>query len=195
MRGESRAPDAPERHTLRPASATIALIVAGVAAVVLLGDAALRAGLVEMLRLAPWVLLAVWLVFVGMYASHLSYDREGVTVQNYLRRTRIPWSQVADVTLRWQVVFTLVGGGAVSAHGGPVAGRPGRAAARATRPEAAVPAALRDLGRLRDAWQDAAADAGGGADGTVRRSWDVPLLLALAVIVVWASAALLTIGG
>lgn len=189
----SRGGATPSAHVLRATSATIALIVAGVAAVLLLGDAIVRAGILEMLRLTPWVLLAVWGVYVLMYASHIAYDREGATVQNYLRRTRMPWARVSDVGLRWQVVFTLDSGDTVPAFGGPVAGRPGRAERRTDRSSArAVPAALRELGELRDAWQAAEPAAGGGQP--VERSWDLPALAALAVIVVAAVASALTAG-
>lgn len=189
----SRGGAAPSAHVLRATSGTIALIVAGVAALLLLVDALVRAGILEMLRLAPWVLLAVWGVYVLMYASHIAYDRSGATVQNYLRRTRIPWPRVTDIGLRWQVIFTLDSGDTVPAYGGPVAGRPGRAERRtAKEPARAVPAALRELSELRDAWQGAEDAIDSPA---VERSWDLPALAAIGVIVVGAIAATLTTAG
>ncbi|MBF9335673.1 hypothetical protein G3N30_05320 [Microbacterium lacticum] len=197
----------PPRRTLRATSGTIALIFAGAVAVLLLGDALVRAGVVEMLRLVPWVLLAVWAVYVLLYASHITFDREGATVQNYLRITRVPWPRVRDIAMRWQVVFGLDDGSSLPAYGGPVAGRPGRAP-RTDRtrsagtgpadpsPGRAVPAALRDVAELRDAWQGVDAWQSGDAAGApagrdagdlgIQRSWDVPALVALAVIVVGA---------
>lgn len=172
----------------------------------LLGDALVRAGVVEMLRLAPWVLIAVWAVYVLLYASHITFDGEGATVQNYLRITRVPWPRVRDIAMRWQVVFGLDDGSSLPAYGGPVAGRPGRAPrtdrtrAAGTGPAGpssgrAVPAALRDVAELRDAWQgvdawqpgSAGAPAGrDGGDLGIQRSWDVPALVALVIIVVGA---------
>ncbi len=184
-------------HVLRATSGTIALIVAGVVAVALLIDAVVRAGVVEMLRLSPWVLLVVWIVYVLMYASHIAYDGGGATVQNYLRRTRIPWARVTDIGLRWQVIFTLDGGDTVPAYGGPVAGRPGRAERRsAQQPSRAVPAALRELGDLRDAWQggDPPVAAPGSGATEVERSWDLPALVALGVIVIGGIASALSSG-
>lgn len=96
---------------LRQTSGTIGLIVSGAVAALLLVDAAMRAGILEMLRLAPWVLLALWAVYVLLYASHIAVDRRGATVQNYLRVTRMPWTEVTDIALRWQMVFALAGGG------------------------------------------------------------------------------------
>lgn len=195
-------PQAP--RVLRATSGTVALIVAAVAAVLLLGDALLRAGAVEMLRLAPWVLLAVWAVYVLMYASHIAFDAREVVVQNYLRVTRVPWRRVEDVALRWQVVFALRDGATVTAYGGPVVGRPGRAprgesrrgdrsSEGASEGARAVPASLREVAQLRDAWQSAERDP--GAPEPTRRSWDVPALAALAVIIVGAVVATLSTGG
>ena len=194
----------PPHRTLRAASGTIALIVAGAIAVLLLGDALVRAGILEMLRLAPWVLMAVWGVYVLLYASRITFDARGATVQNYLRITRFPWRRVRDIGMRWQVVFTFDDDTTVPAFGGPVAGRPGRAA-RADRgggadrrgsggAARAVPSALRELAELRDAWQGVDSPGGLAADDTaVERSWDVPALIALAVIVMGAVASALSV--
>lgn len=182
---------APPQRVLRATSGTIAMIVSGVVAIVLLGDAVIRAGFLEMLRLSPWVLLALWCVYVLMYAPHIAFDRRGATVQNYLRRTSVPWSAVRDVRMRWQIVFDLSDGAQLKAYGGPVAGRPGRAERKSDAgPRANVPQSLRELGWLRDAWIEAEPDA---ADAAVRRSWDVPALAALAVILVGAVSAVLTL--
>jgi hypothetical protein len=116
-----------------------------------------------MLRLAPWILLAVWGVYVALYALHVAFDRDGVLVQNYLRRTWLPWSRVSDIEMRWQLQFALTGGRrlwpmAVPSPGGP--------AARTAREASRVPAWMRDIGELRDAWQasDSAASGAGRAD-------------------------------
>ncbi|MBN9175971.1 MAG: PH domain-containing protein [Microbacterium sp.] len=190
MRFAQPRPGAPARRVLRPTSGTVILIVSGVVALWLLVDAAVRAGGLEMLRLAPWILLAVWGVYVALYSPHVAYDRDGVLVQNYLRRTWIPWSRVADIDMRWQLQFALTGGTTVVAYGGPVAGRPGRAA-RAARDAGRVPAWMRDVGDLRDAWQ--ASDSAASGTGALTRSWDVPGLLAFGVLVVAAAASALSV--
>ena len=192
-------------RVLRALSGSVALIVTGAIALVLLGDALVRAGILEMLRLAPWVLLAVWGVYVLIYASHIAFDARGATVQNYLRVTRLSWHDVQDLSLRWQVVFTLSDGTAVTAYGGPVVGRPGRAGRRdgdrGRRREEderrAVPAALREFGELRDAWHQAESEvpSAGASRARAVRSWDVPALIALAVIVIGAVIASLSTGG
>ena len=182
--------DAPARRVLRPTSGTVILIVSGVVALWLLVDAAIRAGLPEMLRLAPWILLAVWGVYIALYAPHVAFDRDGVLVQNYLRRTWIPWSRVSDIEMRWQLQFALTGGSTLVAYGGPVAGRPGRAA-RTAREASRVPAWMRDIGELRDAWQ--ASDSPASGAGALTRSWDVPGLVALGVLVAAAAASVLSV--
>ena len=184
------AADAPARRVLRPTSGTVILIVSGGVALWLLVDAAIRAGFPEMLRLAPWILLAVWGVYIALYAPHVAFDRDGVLVQNYLRRTWIPWSRVSDIEMRWQLQFALTGGSTLVAYGGPVAGRPGRAA-RTAREASRVPAWMRDLGELRDAWQ--ASDSPASGAGALTRSWDVPGLVALGVLVAAAAASVLSV--
>jgi hypothetical protein len=177
----------------RAASGTIALIAVSAIGAFLLGDAALRAGWAQALLLAPWVLLVVWSVYVMMYASCVVIDASGATVQNYVRRTWMPWARIEDVRMRWQAVFTLDDGTEVKAFGGPVAGRPGRAERRAKARPGSAPPALQELGLIQDQWQTAREE--GAPKGDVRRSWDLGTLCALAVIVVWAFVAVIITGG
>lgn len=181
------------RRVFRATSGTIGLIIGGVIALFLLGDAVLRAGWFTTFLIAPWLLLVLWAVYVMMFASHVATDSDGVTVQNLLRRIRMPWPRVTDIDMRFQVVFRLDDGSKVSAFGGPVAGRPARPGRREddarTRRE---PPALRDLELIREQWQvsqERPVDA-----APVRRSWDVPALIALAIIAVWAVSAVIIAG-
>jgi len=164
-----------------------------VVALFLLGDAVLRAGWGAALLLAPWVLLVVWVVYVLMYASCIAIDASGATVQNYVRRTMMPWAHVEDVRMRWQAVFTLDDGTEVKAFGGPVAGRPGRAERRAEARPGSPPPALRELSLIQDEWQTAREQ--GAPAGDVRRSWDYGTLYAFAAILVWAVVAVIIAGG
>ena len=175
----------------RATSGTIALIVSGVIALLLLVDALLRAGIGETLLLAPWILLAVWLVYLLMYASHLSIGRDGVIVQNYLRRTVIPWARVSDIRMHWQVVFTLGDGSEVKAYGGPIAGRPARVRPGSDAKAVRVPPALRETDEIREAGEMAREEA--PRDAAVARGWDLPAVIALAVIAVGAVAAVLAV--
>ncbi|MFS0732617.1 PH domain-containing protein [Microbacterium sp. 1P10UB] len=173
----------------RATSGTIALIAAGVVALLLLGDAVVRAGWAQMLLLAPWVLLVVWLIYVAMYASAIETDAAGATVQNFLRRTRVPWAKVQDIRLRYQVVFDLDDGRQLKAYGGPVAGRPVRDRGRMGFQMRREPPALRELALIQEQWETAREQ--GAPDTPVTRSWDLPALVALAVIAVGALVAVI----
>jgi hypothetical protein len=148
---------------------------------------------------APWVLLVLWAVYVAAFASAVVTDDRGITVQNFLRRTRVPWQQVTDVFLRYQLVVELRGGGRITAFGGPVSGRAWR---RSGDDGARMSAALRDTDRIRDRWERATS---GPADadpartdadsGRVVRSWDVPALAALILLVGAAVTASIIVAG
>ncbi len=169
------------------------MIVAGVVALFLLGDAVVRAGWGEMVLIAPWVLLAVWFVYLLMYASVIETDAGAVTVQNFLRRTRVPWGAVTDIRLRYQIVITHGDGRELKAFGGPVAGRPGRGGS--TRPDGSrreSPAVV-EVETLRRRWEGALR--AGAPGGAPTASWDVVGLASLALIVVWALVALMITGG
>ncbi len=195
-------PDSDVR-VFRAPSATIGLIVAALVALALLVDAGVRAGVGEMLLLAPWVLLVLWFVYVLVYAPHIRTDASGVRVHNLLRIVEFPWSAVRDIELRWQVRFRLSSGQDVSSFGGPVAGRPGRPPLRFGGGERREPPALRDMELLREQWISATesradhgigsqVDASSGGAHTapvIRRRWDVAALVALAVIAIWAVSA------
>lgn len=173
-------------RTYRAGSGPVSLIVSALLALFLLGDAVIRAGWVSMLLLAPWVLLGLWVVYEVAVASFVRTAADGATVQNLLRRTTFGWRRVRDVDLRWQLVFSLDDGADVTCFGGPARARPVRN--RGAHEEAPkIPSGLRDLTEIRDRWETAPA----AADAPIRRSWDMPALIALGVIVIWAIAAVL----
>lgn len=158
------------------------LAVAAAVAVVLLADAALRGGWWDAALLAPWVALGVWAVYVGLYASAVTTDDEGILIQNLLRRIRVPWSAVADIRLRYQVVVVTADGARISCYGGPAAGP---ASATVRRRGGGAGRALRVTAEIRDAWRAAPSQ----PDGSIRRGWDRPALIALTAIVVAAAVA------
>lgn len=155
-------------------------------ALFLLGDAVVRGGWAQTLLLAPWVLLGLWIVYEISFVSMVRIRDGGVLVQNMLRRTSFGWSRVRDVDLRWQLVFSLDDGSDVTSYGGPAHARPARSKMRAD-DEAKAPAALRALTDIRDKWESSAA----ASDSPIRREWDVPALIGLGVIVVWAVLAVI----
>ncbi|WP_308493599.1 hypothetical protein [Microbacterium terrisoli] len=160
----------------------------------LLGDAVIRGGWGETLLLAPWPLLALWGVYVAAFASSLAIDDEAITVQNILQLVRIPWGRVSDLQWPWQVQITMDDDAHVRAIGGPLQGRSARRPGDPAQTPAGTRAQFDAIERAWHAGREHAAP-GTGAQGAVRRSWDVPALVALAVLVVWAVIAVLVTGG
>ncbi|WP_341945820.1 PH domain-containing protein [Microbacterium sp. LWH11-1.2] len=171
-------------RTFRAASGPVFLVLCSLLALFLLGDAVVRAGWGQALLLAPWILLGLWVVYEVAFVSFVRIDDAEATVQNMLRRTTFGWRRVRDIDLRWQLVFSLDDGSDVTCYGGPARARQRRAAGRQDE-ERKAPTSLRDLTDIRDRWE--ASDP--AADAPIRRSWDRPALLALAVILVWAAVA------
>ncbi|MFG6502584.1 PH domain-containing protein [Microbacterium sp. P05] len=151
----------------------------------LLADVVARGSVVQALLIVPWMLAVLWFAYVVWFASHVETDAEGITVQNLLRRTRVPWGRVTAIDLRWQVEVTLDDDTVVNSFGGPSPSRRGRLVTRSTPDSATV-----QTGRIVDDW----IAAGDAAGGPVQRSWDVPALIALVVIAVWAVIAVLVAG-
>lgn len=185
----STAPAHGTRRVYRSPSGVIGLAVAAVVALFLLGDATIKAGWGQTALLAPWLLLMLWAAYVVLWAPSVVTDLQGVTVQNMLRRVRMPWHRITEIDLQWQTVFRLDNGRTVRAHGGPVAGRPGRLGSGSGRRE---PPAVRDVELIRSDWENRREDTDSGEQ--VRREWDVPALVALAIIVVWAGVAIWVVG-
>lgn len=177
-------------RTFRAASGPVSLVLCSLLAIFLLGDAVVRAGWGQMLLLAPWVLLGLWVVYEIAFVSAVRVDGEGAVVQNMLRRTSFGWSRVRDIDLRWQLLFSLDDGSDVSCYGGPARARPVRRPARGDE-EAKAPSGLRDLTEIRDRWEAAPRT----ADAPIRRTWDSQALSALGVIVLWAVASVLIANG
>lgn len=183
-------PEHPEgARTFRAPSGPVILVVTVLFALFLLGDAVVRAGWGQMLLLTPWILLLVWGVYELSFASAVRIDDDGAVVQNFLRRTAFGWHRVRDIDLRWQLEFALEDGSTLSSYGGPVRSRPPRTRGSEDEP-AKAPASLRDLTAIRDRWEAAA---GVAASAPIRRGWDLPALIALAVIAVWAAVSVLIV--
>lgn len=173
-------------RTYRASSGPVALVLSGLLALFLLGDTVLRGSWGQMLLIAPWVLLGLWVVYEISFVSVVRVDHDGATVQNMLRRTSFGWSRVRDIDFRWQLQFALDDGTDISCYGGPARSRPARPSADQDDARSKVPAGVRDLTEIRDRWESAV-----GADAPITRAWDGPALIALGVIVLWAVGAVL----
>ncbi|WP_309102304.1 PH domain-containing protein [Microbacterium sp.] len=173
-------------RTYRAPSGLVVLIACVLLAAFLLGDAVVRGSWGQMLLLAPWVLLALWAVYEVAAVSAVRVDDGGVLVQNMLRRTSFGWNHVRDVDLRWQLVFSLEDGTDVACYGEPARSRPVRTRMRDDEAPKA-PAGVRVLADIRERWQSATGPTG----APIRRTWDVPALAVLGVLVLWAAAAVI----
>lgn len=113
----------------------------------------------------------LWGLWVVTYRPHVALDEQAVTVVNPLRVTQVPWGDVADVRMRWQIVVETTEGRRVSCWGGPSLPRPkpARRGEPRTLPQPA------EMSVLLDRW--AARREAGAAGGAVHRGWDRPALL------------------
>lgn len=194
MTRDERFRGAEHPRVFRAPSSIVGLILGAALALVLLGDAALRAGVGEMLLIAPWVLLALWGVYALLFAPHVRIDARGIRIHNPLRVSEIAWARVIDIDMRWQLEVRTDEPRVYKAFGGPVAGRPGRPALRRDDDRGrGEPPAIRDLQIIQDAWESARGSA--AADGVVRRFWDIPAVISLVVLVAWVIIALFISGG
>lgn len=141
------------------------------------------------LLLAPWILLALWAIYVGVFASSVTSSADGLRVQNFLRITRIPFSAVADIRMRYQLVIETTEGRTITCYGGPVSARSGsRRSSSDDRPATGS----RDAERIIDDWQSALEPT--AVPAPVRRMWDVPALVSFIALVVWAGIAVAVAG-
>jgi len=164
------------------------MVLMSALAVFLLGDTVLRGSWTQMLLVAPWVLLGLWVVYELSFVSMVRVGDEGAMVQNMLRRTSFGWSRVRDIDFRWQLEFALDDDSRVSAYGGPARSRPSRS--RSNDDGAAkAPTGVGELTEIRDRWQAAT-----GADAPIRREWDVRALVVLVALMLWAAGAALIAG-
>lgn len=168
------------------------MVASGVIALFLLADALVRGGIADLLLLAPWVLLVWWVLYQMTSASFVRVDDGGLTVQNFVRRTTAGWRNVDDIVLEWQLEITFLDDSRVSCMGGPSRTRPTRVTAAERRAGGyGEPSGMREFRDIRSRWQKGMASDDPRVDAEVERSWDVPALVSLAVIVVWALIALL----
>jgi len=134
----------------------------------LLVDAAFRGSwVVFWVALGP-IASVVWALWLLTFRPAILVDDHAVTVLNPLRTTRIPWSAVAAVRLRWQVLVETGDGRIVRCWGGPVVQRP-RPVRRGT---LSVPQDAAALPAITDRWRERRGVR--PADGTVVRGWDRP---------------------
>jgi hypothetical protein len=130
-----------------------------------------------------WVALAVWLVWAIQVRPCIRVEPAALSIVNVLRVTRIPWPDVEEVTMRYQIAIETHSGRRVRAWGGPALPRP-----KVSRDGTPDRPGEREIDVILDAdqrWHDVP------SDETLTRSWDRPALLTGALCAAAALASLM----
>jgi hypothetical protein len=151
--------------------------------VFLVVDAAMRGRWDVVAMSVGWVALALWLIWAVQVRPSIRVTPAALTVVNVLRVTRVPWPDVADITMRYQIAVATESGVRVRAWGGPALPRP-----RTSRDGAPSRPGGREMDVLLDAherWRDEP------TGERTTRFWDVPVLIAGGACVLAAVGSLL----
>lgn len=158
---------------LRATSSLVSFWVSVVVAILLLGDAAVRGRWDVVAVAAAPVAFAVWVMWLLLWRPGIRVAADRAVVTNIGRIHDLPWSRVADVTDRMQVVFGLDDGTTVKSWGGPFS-RGSRS--RGRQADADTARALDVIERAREA--------SAPTDDPVRHRWDAVALSAGAVLAI-----------
>ncbi|QAY61002.1 hypothetical protein ET475_14065 [Microbacterium protaetiae] len=169
--------DAGGAVVLRATSSLVAFIALAGAGALFVGDALLRGRWELGLRVAGVFLFVLWAAWVFLVRMSIRFDRAGVSARNLLRVIDVPWGRIVSIERHAQLRLVLDDGGAVECWGSPFAPRAGRHRGAEVSDTA--------LELLRTAWQSSSA-----TGGDVRRGWDLPAIIAGAILLLGATAAL-----
>ncbi|CAN5182257.1 hypothetical protein BH11ACT3_BH11ACT3_02640 [soil metagenome] len=131
-----------------PSSAVVFGLVAAVA-VVFVGDAVVRGAWSLAAQAAGPAALAVWAAWLLLVRPSIRLESDRAVVVNVGRVTEVPWSRVADIRRRLQLVLDLEDGSRVECWGSPF---PTRAGVNRNATSADVAAPDTALTVLRSAW-------------------------------------------
>lgn len=166
-------------QTIRSTSGIVFAAIGGAVGVFLLGDAAVRGAWDVVAGFAPWVLLVMWAIYLVFSASYIRLDADAVAVQNLLRRHRIPWANVTDVYMKYQLMIETAER-SIACWGGPSAGRPPKPG----KTGASLPPSLRVKETVVREWEARRGEP--GATGATVSTWDWPMVAVGGVLAVWA---------
>ncbi len=141
----------------------------------LLVDAGVRGSWDVVLTAVGPLAVLLWVLWFLTWRPSIRLDDTAVTIINPLRVTRVPWGEVADVRLRWQIVVETSDGRKVPCWGGPSLPRP----KPVRKGEPRVLPQPDEMTVLLDRWAERR-DAG-AAHGAVHRGWDRQALLVGAI--------------
>jgi hypothetical protein len=104
-------------YVLRDTATSVVFWLGAALGIILVGDPLLRGDVALFARTAPFVALALWLMFVVMFHPHIRYDEERAVVTNIGRVHELPWSRVVTVRQTLNLGFELDDGRRISAVG------------------------------------------------------------------------------
>lgn len=166
-------------------------------------DMAIHAQWLNMFLLTPWILALLWVLYVVSFASSVRVTDSGIRVQNMLRVSDIPWSQIQGIKMHYQLLIELTNNTTIRCIGGPTAGRPGMLSREESRKQdasvanyqekvngggsARLSSGLKQLASIRQIWQHHRDQGFSDSKETqpVQQSWDKQALIFAAVIGVW----------
>ena len=151
----------------------------------LLVDMVIRASVWDGFLVAPWLIGICWLVWIFQVSPRIVAGESGVRLVNVLRVIDLPWSTVESVRLRYNAEFQLRSGSKITAWGGS-----SRRLHKSLKRRTAEDPAEQEAEALQRLHANTT-----NRDGYVRRGWDIPALIALAIIVVWIAFSLIQTGG
>jgi hypothetical protein len=190
IRGDGVSGRSTDRIVIRGASGWwISGVLAALFAYLLI-DAAVRAEWAIVLLSLPWmgaVLLVCWMLLIR---PCLIVAPSTLTVVNVVRTHTIPWQEVAELHVRYQLVVELTDGTTIRAWGSPTVQprRDREADASTTHRSRAFVGVVEAIDRARD---DVGRPPAGSESRTVRVAWQPLLALAVAVALGATAAGLL----
>lgn len=167
------------RVVLRPRFGPWLTGVAALVCVVLVVQSLAAGYVADTLRIAPWLLLVLWVMVVLLVRPSVVIDDDTLTVTNVLRRHVLPWATVDDVTLRYQMRVHLREDRWIVCWGAPAVGLDRTAGAKRD-PQGSRTEEATTLRRL--VWDHV--DHAPATDVPARSGWDVVGVVGSVVVVV-----------
>lgn len=112
-----------DRAVLRGSSGYWIVGVLGALLLYLLLDAAVRGAWNVVAVAMPWLLAVAWMAWLLLVRPCVVVAREGLSVVNVFVTHRVPWKYVDELSVRHQLIVSLVDGRRILAWGSPTTER------------------------------------------------------------------------
>lgn len=168
-------------NTIRSVSGIVSSCVALAIALFLIGDAIIKGSWSIALPFIPWLLLLVWITYVGTAASMARIGSNELVFRNMLRVHTVPWQHITDISVKYQVLISTDDSKQTPLMAGPAAGRPARLG-KSDGAQRRIPPILTFRDELYDTWQERK----DSATGAISHTWDWPIVVIGGALLVWA---------